>query len=68
MKPVISQLRRLVQITGQAVRKESGQDLIEYALLIAIIGLAAISGITTVANGINAAMTTLSIRLNSAVA
>ncbi|MBV8807669.1 MAG: Flp family type IVb pilin [Acidobacteriaceae bacterium] len=64
----MSQLRRLVQITGQAVRKESGQDLIEYALLIAMIGLAAVGGFTTLANGINTAMTTLSIHLNSAVA
>ena len=68
MKLVITNLSGLLQITGHAVRNENAQDLVEYALLIAIIGLAAISGITTVANGINAAMTTLSIRLNSAVA
>ncbi len=34
-------------------REESGQDLIEYALIAALIALAAVIGMQTVANGIN---------------
>jgi pilus assembly protein Flp/PilA len=34
---------------------ESGQDLIEYALVIALIALAATAGMNSLANGINAA-------------
>jgi pilus assembly protein Flp/PilA len=37
------------------LRDEHGQDLIEYALVVALIALAATAGMTTVATGINAA-------------
>ena len=38
-------------------KEESGQDLIEYALVIALIALAATAGMSTLANGINSAFT-----------
>ena len=41
-------------------RDDSGQDLIEYALVVALIALAATIGMKTVANGINSAFTKLS--------
>ena len=41
-------------------KEESGQDLIEYALVVALIALAATAGMTTLATGINSAFTKLS--------
>jgi pilus assembly protein Flp/PilA len=52
----------------QALKDENGQDLVEYALVIAVVCLGIISGMNTLANGINNAVSTLSTKLNSAVA
>lgn len=49
-------------------RDETGQDLIEYALVAALIALAATAGMNTVANGINNAFSNIATRLSSAVA
>jgi pilus assembly protein Flp/PilA len=48
-------------------RDESGQDLIEYALVAALIALAAIIGMQTVANAINAAFIAVGSRLGTYV-
>jgi pilus assembly protein Flp/PilA len=48
-------------------RDESGQDLIEYALVAALIALAAVVGMSTVANAINNAFSLIGSRLSSAV-
>jgi len=56
------------QVLRQALKDENGQDLVEYALVIAVVCLGIISGMNTLANGINTAMTTLSTRLNTAMA
>jgi pilus assembly protein Flp/PilA len=48
-------------------REDSGQDLIEYALIAALIALAAVVGMGTVANAINEAFISISSRLNSAI-
>ena len=45
---------------------ESGQDLIEYALICALIALGAIAGMKTVANYINNAFSSIGNTLNSA--
>jgi pilus assembly protein Flp/PilA len=50
------------------IKQDEGQDLVEYALVIAVVCLGIISGMNTLANGINNAMTTLGTKLNSAVA
>ena len=47
----------------QALKDESGQDLIEYALLVALIALAATAGMQTVATDINAAFTKIGAKL-----
>ena len=60
-------LKLLVKLQTLTLREE-GQDLVEYALVIAVVCLGIISGMTTLANGINGAMTTLSGKLNTAVA
>ncbi|MFL6416614.1 MAG: Flp family type IVb pilin [Bryobacteraceae bacterium] len=55
-------------VIREALKDEKGQDLVEYALVIAVVCLGIISGMGTLANGINNAMNTLSTRLNAAVA
>ncbi len=42
------------------ISREEGQDLVEYALLVALIGLAAIVGIGHVATAVNAVFTNIS--------
>jgi Flp pilus assembly pilin Flp len=56
------------KMVRQALKEEAGQDLVEYALVIAVVCLGIISGMGTLANGINTAMSTLSGKLNNAVA
>lgn len=53
MRLVIHELKRLQQL----IRREDGQDIVEYALLVAMIALAATAGMKTLATGINTAFT-----------
>ena len=46
-------------------REESGQDLIEYALIAALIALAATAGMTTVAQALNDAFSSIGAKLVS---
>ena len=50
------------------LRDESGQDLIEYALVAAVLGLAAVAGMTSLASNISNALSGVSSYLSSAVA
>ena len=50
------------------LRDESGQDLIEYALVAALIALGAITAMGKVATGISTAFSTIASNLTSAVA
>jgi pilus assembly protein Flp/PilA len=52
------QLRNLIS-------DEQGQDLIEYALVVALIALAATAGMQTVASDINAAFVNIGTKLTS---
>ena len=45
----------------------SGQDLIEYALVVALIAFAAVAGMTTLATKINGAFTSIGSMLTSAM-
>ena len=56
------------QMVRQALKDEQGQDLVEYALVIAVVCLGIISGMNTLANVIITAMISLCTKLNSAVA
>jgi pilus assembly protein Flp/PilA len=47
------------------VAGENGQDLIEYALVVALIAFAAAAGMTTVATKINAAFTNIGAKLTT---
>jgi pilus assembly protein Flp/PilA len=48
----------------QTLREEHGQDLIEYALVCALIALAATAGMKTVANYINNGFTSIGSKIN----
>jgi pilus assembly protein Flp/PilA len=50
------------------LRDESGQDLIEYALVAAILGLAAVAGMSSLASNISNAFSAVGSKLSSAVA
>lgn len=60
-------LRQIRATLAEFSRDESGQDLIEYALLAALIALAAVVGMNTVASDINNAFVTIGSRLSNAV-
>ena len=42
------------------LNREDGQDLVEYALLVALIALAAVSGVKHVASAVNSTFSTVS--------
>ena len=61
---------RLITIGNMLAKlhnEESGQDLIEYALIAALIALGAVVGMDTVANEINSAFNIISKKLANAV-
>jgi len=55
------------RIVLDTLKQENGQDLIEYALVVALIAFAATAGMNTLATGINTAFSNISTRLNSAI-
>ena len=50
---------KLIQLLKRLRREESGQDLTEYALVVALIAFAAVAGMNTLANGINNAFSSI---------
>ena len=54
-------------VKAQIFREDSGQDLIEYALVAAIIALAAVVSMKGVANNINSAFSKISGNLSSSI-
>jgi pilus assembly protein Flp/PilA len=49
------------------INREEGQDLIEYALVVALIAFAAIGGMGSLAKAINTAFTNIGTTLNSSI-
>jgi pilus assembly protein Flp/PilA len=47
--------------------REEGQDLVEYALVVALIAFGATAGMTSLATGINTAFSNVSSQLGSAI-
>ena len=47
--------------------QDEGQDLVEYALIVALIALAATAGMKTLATAINSGFSTLGTTLNNAI-
>jgi pilus assembly protein Flp/PilA len=54
-------------VRAQIFRDEQGQDLIEYALVVALIAFAATAGMSTVAGNINTAFTKIGSKLTTYV-
>ncbi len=50
------------------ISSEEGQDLVEYALLIALVSLAAVTALNTLATDINSVFTAVGAKLTSAAA
>jgi pilus assembly protein Flp/PilA len=61
-------MMKLSAILENLKSSEEGQDLIEYALVVALIAFAAIAGMNSVANNINTAFTNIGTKLSSATA
>ncbi len=60
-------MTNLKELFIRLVQEDSGQDLIEYALVAALIGLGAVAGMKTLANNIGNAFNTVGNTLTSAV-
>jgi pilus assembly protein Flp/PilA len=61
MKDKLLKLSVMLQI----LKDENGQDLIEYALVVALIALAATAGMSSVATAINAAFTNIGTKVST---
>lgn len=55
-------------VLRKLLKDESGQDLIEYALIAAVLGLAAVAGMTSLASNISNAFSAVGSKLSSAIA
>ncbi len=55
------------QILSNLMNDESGQDLIEYALVAALVGLGAVAAMKTLASNINTAFTSIGTTLTTNV-
>jgi pilus assembly protein Flp/PilA len=51
----------------ELTNREDGQDLVEYALVVALIAFGATAGMTSLASGINTAFSNVSSQLGSAI-
>lgn len=56
-----------LQMLKASLKDEQGQDLIEYALVVALIAFAAVAGMNAVAGKINGAFTSIGSMLDSAI-
>ena len=58
---------RLLKLSGmlQILKDENGQDLIEYALVVALIAFAATAGMTTLAGALNTAFANIGSKLGT---
>lgn len=57
-----------LRVFRNLLREESGQDLIEYALVAAVLALAAVAGMTTLASNISNAFSAVGSKLSSSIA
>jgi pilus assembly protein Flp/PilA len=60
-------MKNFKQILSNLLKEESGQDLIEYALVAALIALGATAAMTTLATTISTTFTSIGTRLTAAV-
>jgi len=55
------------KIVLSTLQEENGQDLIEYALVVALIAFAATAGMNTLATGINTAFGNIATKLSTSI-
>lgn len=67
MKNTLLKMYVQAQVLRESLKNEEGQDLIEYALVVALIAFAAIAGMSTLAGGINTAFGNIALKLGTAV-
>jgi Flp pilus assembly pilin Flp len=60
MRDLLLKLYVKAQVLKNALKDEKGQDLVEYAAVIVLVVLALAGGMSTLASGINGAMTGVS--------
>jgi pilus assembly protein Flp/PilA len=63
-------MKNLIQMMSIAIHRlkgEYGQDLVEYALVVALIAFAAVAGMSTLANDINDAFVSIGNDLTGAI-
>lgn len=60
-------MKSIKLLLNNLITDESGQDLIEYALVAALVGLGAVASMKTLATTIGSAFTTVGTNLTSAV-
>jgi Flp pilus assembly protein, pilin Flp len=64
---VLKTIVKIQVLVSTLKENEEGQDLIEYALVVALIAFAAVAGMNVVANKINTAFSTIGSKLTSAL-
>jgi pilus assembly protein Flp/PilA len=57
---------QLVNFVKSFVRNEEGQDLLEYALLVALIALVAVAAVTAAGGSVNTIFSNIAAALNTA--
>jgi pilus assembly protein Flp/PilA len=67
MKDLLRNLSIKIYLLKDALQDERGQDLIEYALVVALIAFAATAGMSSLATAINAAFTSIGTKLTGAL-
>jgi Flp pilus assembly pilin Flp len=55
------------QMIWNTLKEENGQDLVEYAAVISLVVLGITASMTTLANGINTAMASVSSRIDTTI-
>jgi pilus assembly protein Flp/PilA len=66
MKDLLQNLSVKIYLLKNALQDERGQDLIEYALVVALIAFAATAGMSSLASAINVAFTKIGTSLAGA--
>lgn len=67
MKDLFYTLSVKLEMLKDVLKNEQGQDLIEYALLVAFVAFAVTAGMTSLAGSINSAFTTIGSDLTGAI-
>jgi Flp pilus assembly pilin Flp len=67
MRNTILKIYVNAQTLWSTLKEDHGQDLVEYAAVIALVVLALTGGMNTLATGINGAMTGLSAKISKAL-